>query len=424
MDNAVWLWSTSGKFRPYDEATSACIEEAYQKGLANIRVRLWRGAEQADYSIDFRKMRQVNLRDPQKWRHVKRSAKTREVPQGAPAMPASEAKDTPMALEVRWKGTRKSFHLTSQAAAESIIQSGKFHHSKRGMMGPFIYFAGSPEDCDGKANGARLVDGAVLQATVDLGQSLVIRQDMSSAAQSSLGISRWSELDRAKLQQVGCQSVYATSDFVSRDEWAVVSNSQIRDLVLKGFESRGRPLPYWQWPRWVHSLANAVNVDYIAIDRVTEGAAGRTDPAPPGVRVNSAGRPVHSDGRFMSYSEARQLGWGQAPPPSPNPWNEHQKRMGGQGYSQAQIRQAYTFGSSQGSLGSIARQTNPWNEHQKRMGGQGYSQADILAAYRPTSASSLGGGGGSSGGLGWNKFRTSMAGQGLSRSEMSAAYWA
>ncbi|CAJ1371792.1 unnamed protein product [Effrenium voratum] len=331
MDNAVWLWSTSGKFRPYDEATSACIEEAYQKGLANIRVRLWRGAEQADYSIDFRKMRQVNLRDPQKWRHVKRSAKTREVPQGAPAMPASEAKDTPMALEVRWKGTRKSFHLTSQAAAESIIQSGKFHHSKRGMMGPFIYFAGSPEDCDGKANGARLVDGAVLQATVDLGQSLVIRQDMSSAAQSSLGISRWSELDRAKLQQVGCQSVYATSDFVSRDEWAVVSNSQIRDLVLKGFESRGRPLPYWQWPRWVHSLANAVNVDYIAIDRVTEGAAGRTDPAPPGVRVNSAGRPVHSDGRFMSYSEARQLGWGQAPPPSPNPWNEHQKRMGGQG---------------------------------------------------------------------------------------------
>ncbi|CAJ1384961.1 unnamed protein product [Effrenium voratum] len=423
------------------------------------------------------------------------------------------------------------------------------------MLGPFIYFAGSPQDCEGKANGAKLADGAVLEAAVELGQSLVIRQDMSSAAQSSLGISSWSELDKAKLQEVGCQSVYATSDFVSRDEWAVPSNSQIRDLVLKGFESRGHALPYWQWPHWVHLLANTVNVDYAAIDQVIQGV-GQVDHAPPGVRVNAAGRPIHSDGKFMSYAEARQRGWGQETSASSspwnqgysraqikqaysggsrstggssghargsphgaqcsttsqqtnpwnehqksmggqgysraqikqaysggarstggssghtrgsphgaqcsttsqqtNPWNEHQKGMGGQGYSRAQIKQAYSGGSCNtrdsshnasshpsalqqrkstggqsslsGTLGATIRQANPWNEHQKSMGGQGYSRADILAAYRrPTSAPSSSAGfgrrgGGSSGGLGWNAFRTSVAGQGLSRAEMSAAY--
>ncbi|CAJ1384959.1 unnamed protein product [Effrenium voratum] len=378
---------------------------------------------------------------------------------------------------------------------------------------------------------------------------------MSSAAQSSLGISSWSELDKAKLQEVGCQSVYATSDFVSRDEWAVPSNSQIRDLVLKGFESRGHALPYWQWPHWVHLLANTVNVDYAAIDQVIQGV-GQVDHAPPGVRVNAAGRPIHSDGKFMSYAEARQRGWGQETSASSspwnqgysraqikqaysggsrstggssghargsphgaqcsttsqqtnpwnehqksmggqgysraqikqaysggarstggssghtrgsphgaqcsttsqqtNPWNEHQKGMGGQGYSRAQIKQAYSGGSCNtrdsshnasshpsalqqrkstggqsslsGTLGATIRQANPWNEHQKSMGGQGYSRADILAAYRrPTSAPSSSAGfgrrgGGSSGGLGWNAFRTSVAGQGLSRAEMSAAY--
>lgn len=286
---------------------------------------------------------------------------------------------------------------------------------------------------------------------------------------------------------MGCQSVYATG-LVSRDEWAVVSNSQIHDLLLKGFESRGQQLPYWQWPQWapwrtsqavcrfdglskVHSLASVVNVDYLAIDQVTEGLATQTQQVPAGrVRVNSAGRPIHSDGKFMSYAQARKRGWGQASPavnpwnehqksmagqghsraeiqkayPSShaatkgakprqehkkNAWNEHQKSMGGQGYSQAGIRQAYTPGSS-GSHAphpSISSKLNAWNEHQKSMGGQGYSRAEIRAAYHPTTSfasPSFGRGSSSSGGLGWNAFQSSMAGQGLSKAEMSAAYWA
>ncbi|CAJ1384960.1 unnamed protein product [Effrenium voratum] len=308
------------------------------------------------------------------------------------------------------------------------------------MLGPFIYFAGSPQDCEGKANGAKLADGAVLEAAVELGQSLVIRQDMSSAAQSSLGISSWSELDKAKLQEVGCQSVYATSDFVSRDEWAVPSNSQIRDLVLKGFESRGHALPYWQWPHWVHLLANTVNVDYAAIDQVIQGV-GQVDHAPPGVRVNAAGRPIHSDGKFMSYAEARQRGWGQETSASSSPWN--------QGYSQAQIKQAYSGGSRStgGSSGhtrgsphgaqcsTTSQQTNPWNEHQKSMGGQGYSRAQIKQAYSGGSRSTGGSSGharGSPHGAQcsttsqqtnpWNEHQKSMGGQGYSRAQIKQAY--
>ena len=74
-------------------------------------------------------------------------------------------------------------------------------------LGPFIYFAGSPEDCEGKANGANLADGAVLQATVELGYSLVVRQAMSSAAQGCLGIQSWSQLDQAKLREAGCNCI-------------------------------------------------------------------------------------------------------------------------------------------------------------------------------------------------------------------------
>ncbi|CAJ1432602.1 unnamed protein product [Effrenium voratum] len=111
-----------------------------------------------------------------------------------------------------------------------------------------------------------------------------------------------------------------------------------------------------------------------------------------------------------------------------NAWNEHQKAMGGQGYSQAHIKAAYQSSprasSSHSSSGLRAR--NAWNEHQKAMGGQGYSQAHISAAYQPLS---LPGGhglgmsaGSSSGGLNWNQFRSSMNRQGLSSAQMSQMY--
>ena len=220
----------------------------------------------------------------------------------------------------------------------------------------------------------------------------------------------------------------------------------------------------------VHSLASAsvVTVDYAAIDRVTEGLAMQPEQVPAGrVKVNAAGRPIHSDGKFMSYAEARKNGWGQVSPAvnpwnqhqknmggqghsrteirkvyssshaatkgakagpehKKNAWNEHQKSMGGQGCSRAEIRQAYTPGPSlsRAPHASVAPKLNAWNVHQMSMGGQGYSRAEIRAAYNSTPSFASAGGSSSSGGLGWNAFQSSMAGQGLSKAEMSAAYWA
>ena len=53
--SAMWLWKANGEFRPYDGSISARIEDAYQKGSREVRVRL--GA--MDYSVDFKKMRQA-----------------------------------------------------------------------------------------------------------------------------------------------------------------------------------------------------------------------------------------------------------------------------------------------------------------------------------------------------------------------------
>ena len=339
------------------------------------------------------------------------------------------------------------------------------------------------------------------------------------------------------VRQAGCQSVYAAArGLVSRDEWAVPRNSQISSLTLKGYAESGRELPYWCWPDWVHALGGVVRVDMAAVDRVSAAAASMA--AGPsaqtyGVRVNAAGRPIHDDGRFMSYAEARSRGWGgtaaqnpwnkhqqslggqghsrqqlsdgyrgststsqpsssstrrsnawnehqrsmggrgytreemratynggsrrgqpsQAAParPStaptssasstrgtgraPNPWNEHQRAMGGLGLSRSQMQSSYRTSHSPSMGGSTGRAPNPWNEHQRAMGGLGLSRAQMQASYHASHSPSMGmmglggggmslGGGGGGGGLSWNAFRSSVAGQGMSRSEMSSAYWA
>ena len=398
-----------------------------------------------------------------------------------------------------YKGKIQSFHLTNNEAAESIMRSHKFRKSATGMLRSLIYFAGSPKDCERKAQGvASWREGAVLQAQVDLGYSLVVRQcNMPVTANEFLGISSWSNLTEDVLKKAGCNSVYDAAPLVSRDEWAVPSNKQISNLTLMGYAKSGEELPFWCWPVWVHALAAAVQVDMAAVDSVSAStAAEAVHPSPEtyGVRVNSAGRPIHDDGRFMSYSEARSRGWGGAadqnpwyqyqqslssqhlprqqvsekyrdsksanqpdssstrgsnsrsdkqsvagcghgctqegmkssrPGTSGNAWNAHQRSLGGQGYTAAQIQEAYTPHSIQPSS-SVPKAPNAWNEYQHAMGGLGLSRAEMVSSYQASRSQGMGSMGlgdlGGGGGLGWNAFRSSVAGQGMSRSEISAAY--
>lgn len=164
--------------------------------------------------------------------------------------------------------------------------------SASGMFGPFIYFANSPADCERKAH----AQGAVLKATVDLGLSLVC----STSAEPNLTLE--------ELWAYGCQSVMGTTPIVSKDEYAVPLPAQVRKISLCGYGQQ----PWWEWPGWVHLLGEAVGVDDEAVeaDASLHGSSDRTAAHKTGgVRVNSAGRPIHKDGRFMSYAVARAHGW-------------------------------------------------------------------------------------------------------------------
>ena len=228
--------------------------------------------------------------------------------------------------------------------------------------------------------------------------------------------------------QAGCQSVYGAAPFVSRDEWAVPSNSQISNLTLKGYAESGQELPFWCWPAWVHALGGVVQVDMAAIDRVSASAAataGRTSAETYGVRVNSAGRPIHDDGRFMSYAEARSQGWGGTA--AQNPWNRHQQSLCGQGLSRQQVSDRYRDSTSTNHPGSSSdRRSNTWNEHQRSMGGQGYTRQEIRAAYsdaQPSGSSSNRRRGSTQPGPNaWNDHQRAMGGRGHSRSQIQAAY--
>jgi hypothetical protein len=167
-------------------------------------------------------------------------------------------------------------------------------------------------------------EGAVLTARVDLGTALyVTTEHVPTAVQTYLGIREWRDLDDAKLALAGCDSVYAKAGGhdqpVSRDELCVRENSQISPpRLVDAAKPQNNDLvsvPFWQWPDWVLSMAQAVAVDHNAIDaaadRAAQGAANsRTVVSQSGaVKFNAAGRPIHDNGRFMSFAEARRLGW-------------------------------------------------------------------------------------------------------------------
>jgi hypothetical protein len=324
----VWAWKRgSGEFTPYDPEISARIEGAHAVGDKGVIIFLQRSAA---YRIDFGNMCQINLGDQSKRRSIKRLnaldatvEKPRRTSRMDGAILATAHADAAAAgIEVKKNGTVKGYHLTTPSAATSIIQSSEFHASASGLIGPFVYFANTPEDCVGKAQAVRSLDeGALLTAQVDLGYSLVVTAQPSPAVQSFLGITTWNDLTTAKLEKAGCQSVYAKAPgIINRDEFAVPIGGapQVTAIRLSGYHKKSSPtssalvaVPFWQWPAWVHNLANAVQIDDAAVEAVSPS----TPISQPmgesyGVKINSAGRPVHSDGKFMSYAEARRRGWG------------------------------------------------------------------------------------------------------------------
>jgi hypothetical protein len=323
------------------------------------------------------------------------------------------------------------------------------------MFGPFIYFAGSPQDCVGKSRTAQtLADGVLLKADVALGTALVCGDAPPPAVQAFLQISRWSDLTENKLQKANCQSVQGTQPIVSRDEYAVPSTRQVSRIRVSGYKDpQSQMKPWWLWPQWVHDLALVTGVDdndieFTAQNFNSSNFAPQSTSTVNGVRVNSAGRPIHDNGRFMSYAEARNKGWS-----GPNRITEHgnsnrnstvnsdnhaghrkssqtsgnsnnsghranSKRHGSSNRSPVQLSQSHS---------GITRKPNAWNDFQHQMGGQGLSRHDMRSAYATQRASQGGQNSSSSSDAArrpnaWNDFQHQMGGQGLSRHDMRSAY--
>lgn len=470
-----WSWELDGCFHPYDARVNEEIEQAYQEGSAFALVRL----SDVHYIIDFKAMNQVRKDDHKKRRSVIRSGAQCQSPVPA-SMPS-----LPVGLKTKSMGDRFLYHLTTEDAAKSIVVSG-FRNSKadssrgyRPMFGEFIYFAGSANDCVGKSRTAKsLADGAVIRATVSLGFSLVCAETHPSPVEKSfLNIATWNDLTGDKLAKAGCQSVYATAPIVSRDEFAVPSSSQVRRIQVVGYQGSGTQhggapaqlQPWWNWPQWVHQLAANTSIDEVEVDRVAQAHSSSDTVAAAslhGVRINAAGRPIQSDGRFMSYAEARSRGWGGVPPESAaastgspqarspdskhaghsKPHGSHGKgnsSHGGHSSTQSSANHNgkgghhghgsvnhHGKGGNHGShrdLSTSARAPNAWNDFQHLHAGRGLSKSQMSQLYhqtaRPHSAAPapLHNAHGRAPNP-WNVFTHANAGQGLSQRQMSAAY--
>jgi hypothetical protein len=91
-------------------------------------------------------------------------------------------------------GIRTLYHETSHQAAMLILESRRMMPGPRGMFGPGIYFAPTPESAHNKT----LHQGQILVASVDLGRTLILRQPTNRM-----------DLDTVTL--AGCQSVTGQS---------------------------------------------------------------------------------------------------------------------------------------------------------------------------------------------------------------------
>ena len=216
-------------------------------------------------------------------------------------------------------GMKTLCHMTSQAGANAIVTSQTFNNSAKGMLGPMVYFARGMAECQQKALGGQ---GVLLSSTVELGRSVVSRTGSHASELSKMTLAE----AKAWLQSHSCDSVYGT-DLRTGDEWAVPNNpGQITNIRVSGYV--GLPAgaaagaapalqPFWLWPQWVQTVADSLGVDQAEVDRVATQPQYARDKAPAGtagnVRVNAAGRPIHSDGKFMSYATARSRGWQAGP---------------------------------------------------------------------------------------------------------------
>ena len=172
----MWAWKRgSGEFTPYDPDISARIEGAHAVGDKGVIIHL-----PAAYRIDFGNMCQINLGDASKRRSIVRLNAldaTVEMPRRTSRMDGAilataHADAAAAGIEVKKNGTVKGYHLTTPSAATSIIQSSEFHASASGLIGPFVYFANTPEDCVGKAHGSRFAGSPAIRlayASCDFG---------------------------------------------------------------------------------------------------------------------------------------------------------------------------------------------------------------------------------------------------------------
>ncbi|CAE8678348.1 unnamed protein product [Polarella glacialis] len=455
---SVWMADMGSQgFCAYKADANSLIEEAYLRHKSSATVMV----NGQPYVVCFKTMKQHPQNHPQKCRAMRRSEQTFaavDPPAAPPSYPPASTTSKLGEVKTHFYGTKTLCHLTKEDAARSIIASGEFFNSKakpgyQPMFGEFIYFAGSPEDCVGKSRAASsLADGALLKAEVSLGTALICGDPHPSlAVEAFLQITSWEDLTADKLRQAKCQSVCGTQPIVSRDEYAVPSNKQVQNIRVSGYRnphnSQSAVQPFWLWPQWVHDLATVTGVDSDDIELTAQAHSSHTvasaspssDSTVSGVRVNIAGRPIHSNGRFMSYADARSKGWG-GPAGGSQPTNERpassrgSAQVGHGSHSRTAGNPVAAASRSSPTVGPSCRRPNAWNDYQHSRGGQGLSRQEMKGGYVTHQASHGHSHGGNPAAVAasgsstsrrpnaWNDFQHSHGSQGLSRQEMSTGY--
>ena len=308
---ARWTVSLNG-FQPYDDATNRQIEDAFAAGDKEVRIR----AGGKDYRIDFANMRQVSVHDATKRREVRRDGYQQQLK--SPHTPATTANPrhksrAPIATyqtEGHPGRTLELCHETDEDAARLIQSSQIMRNSpdvypdgRKSLYGPLIYFAESAGDAAKKAH----KHGVVLQATVEVGVSVVVTKDEAKAGK---------RYTPEALRAIGCDSVKGVG-MSTGNEWCAAGRAQVSRIRVAdyiGTSANGQLVsqPWWLWPSWVQSLADRIGVVDSAVERTAERSGDKdrnVSQTVRGVRINSAGRPIKDNGQFMSYAEARAKGW-------------------------------------------------------------------------------------------------------------------
>ena len=372
---AEWWVDLTDGFEPYDQASSRDIERAYAMGRSEARVTP-AGTSGKMYRICFESMRQIDVRDASRRRAVQRvdpfgASNVRPSPrtnvQHGRHRTRVHVPDPSLRTEGAVGRMMELYHETDEEGARSIQSSQHMRHSPdvypdggKSLFGPLIYFGESPDEVSSKAH----KHGAILQATVEIGSSVVVTKAEARAGQ------RYSP---AQLASIGCDSVKGI-ECSTGNEWCVARAAQVRNLRVVGFTSAAAsaaagaaaPMqPFWLWPTWVQSLADRIGVVDAAIESVADASADRdraTMQTVGGVRVNATGRPIKSNGQFMSYAEARAKGW--------RPAAASMYAAGGAGAG----RSSHTHAAASAS-------TNPWNAFLHEHGGRGHSRAELSSMY-------------------------------------------